>query len=101
MVEKNSPEEKRAAEQPRTAQVGAQDKGQGGDEAKASDEPRSAAAKVLQVDAGEVQNDPYPAYDLMSLDELRSLAGDRSVSMPADVEKAQLISALRAADTAS
>ena len=39
MVEKNSPEEKRAAEQPRTAQVGAQDKGQGGDEAKASDEP--------------------------------------------------------------
>lgn len=101
MVEKNSPEEKRAAEQPRTAQAGAEDKSQGGGEAKASNEPRSAAAKVLQTDPADAQNDPYPAYDLMSLDELRSLAGERGARMPEDVEKAHLISALRAADTSS
>lgn len=91
MAESN-PEQARSEQQARSSQS---------ESKSGKDEPRSAAAKALQVDPAEAQNDPYPVYDLMSLDELRSLASRREVSMPGDVEKAHLISALRAADTSS
>ena len=63
-----------------------------------ADEASSAAAKVLQVDAADAVN-PYPAYDLMTLDQLRSLAEERGVEVNRDVERAHLITELRAADT--
>lgn len=64
----------------------------------ASAEPRTAAEKsVTDPDA----RDPYPNYDLMSLDELRALAAERGVAINADVEKAHLVTELRAADTAT
>jgi hypothetical protein len=62
-------------------------------------EAKSAAAKVLSVDASQVAGDPYPAYDLMTLDQLRELAKERNVEINRDVEKAHLITELRAADT--
>jgi hypothetical protein len=39
--------------------------------------------------------DPYPAFDELELDELRSLAQEKGVGVPADVEKAALIGHLR------
>jgi hypothetical protein len=94
MPEKNSPgqADKAAADQ-RTADVAA-DK-----DTTVKAEAKSAAAKVLSVDPAEAAGDPYPAYDLMTLDQLRALAKERDVEMNADVEKAHLITELRAADT--
>jgi hypothetical protein len=63
------------------------------------EEAKSAAEKVLSVDRSESSIDPYPAYDLMSLDDLRSLADERGVVINPDVEKAHLVTELRAADT--
>lgn len=39
--------------------------------------------------------DPFPAYDQLPLEQLRSLAQEKSVGVPADVEKAALIAKLR------
>jgi len=64
-----------------------------------ADEATSAAAKVLQVDPADAAVNPYPAYDLMSLEDLRKLAEERDVHINADVEKAHLITELRAKDT--
>jgi hypothetical protein len=41
----------------------------------------------------------YPNYDVMTLDALRSLAEERGVEINRDVEKAHLITELRAADS--
>jgi hypothetical protein len=38
---------------------------------------------------------PYPDYDALELDELRSLAQEKGVGVPADLEKAALIGHLR------
>lgn len=45
--------------------------------------------------------DPYPDYDLMSLEDLRSLADERGVEIDAELEKAHLVTELRAADSGS
>lgn len=65
----------------------------------AAEEATSAAAKVLQVDAEDAAINPYPAYDLMTLEQLRELAKERDVEINRDVEKAHLITELRAKDT--
>jgi hypothetical protein len=86
VAEKNSQgqADKKAAED-RTAEVG--------------NEASSAAAKVLQVDPADAAGNPYPAYDFMTLEELRDLAKERGVEINRDVEKAHLITELRAKDT--
>lgn len=40
--------------------------------------------------------DPFPPYDLMSLEELRAVADELNVAIPLDVEKSLLITELRA-----
>lgn len=84
MAEKSSQgqADKKAAEE-RTAEV----------------EASSAAAKVLQVDPADAAVNPYPAYDYMTLEQLRDLAKERDVEINRDVEKAHLITELRAKDT--
>lgn len=65
--------------------------------------PKTAAEKVQQsVEAGDTDTadeavlvDPYPAYDELSVEELRSAAKSRDVEINRDVEKAQLIHELR------
>jgi protein subunit release factor B len=69
-----------------------------GQEEQQREEAKSAAAKSLQADPAEVVN-PYPNYDLMTLDQLRDLAKERNVEINRDVEKAHLVTELRAADT--
>lgn len=87
MTEKNGPgqADKKAADE-RTAQV-------------ARDNAQSAAELSTQIDAADAAVNPYPNYDMMPLDELRALAKDRGVEINRDVEKAHLITELRAADT--
>jgi hypothetical protein len=63
------------------------------------EEAKSAAVKSLQVDRAESVVNPYPNYDLMTLDQLRALASERGVEINRDVEKAHLVTELRAADT--
>lgn len=94
MTDKNGPgqADKKAAEV-KTAEVAAED-GAGG-----QTEPTSAAAKALQVDPAEASLNPYPNYDLMTLDQLRAVAKERGVEINRDVEKAHLVTELRAADT--
>lgn len=87
--------DKKAAED-RTAEVG-QDNATKEANPETS-EATSAAAKVLQVDAADAVN-PYPAYDYMTLEQLRDLAKERGVEINRDVEKAHLITELRAKDT--
>lgn len=57
----------------------------------------------VPADAEASQNqdttNPYPNYDFMTLEALRSLADSRGVEMNRDVEKAHLITELRAADS--
>lgn len=40
--------------------------------------------------------DPFPPYDLMTLQELRDVAAELKVAIPPDVEKALLVTELRA-----
>lgn len=95
MPEKTSPgQTDKAAADRRTADVAAENQ-----DTTVQAEAKSAAAKVLSVDPAEAAGDPYPAYDLMTLDQLRELAKERDVEINADVEKAHLITELRAADT--
>lgn len=91
--------DKKAAED-RTAQVAADSAAERDRQQReaAEAEPRSAAAKSLQVDAADAVN-PYPNYDMMTLDQLRELAKSRGVEINRDVEQAHLITELRAADT--
>lgn len=71
--------------------------------------PKTAADKVRQsAEAGDTDTvdddvlvNPYPGYDELSLEELRSAAESRGVEIPRDVEKAQLIAHLRAAGPAN
>lgn len=96
--------DKAAAEQ-RTAQVGAEnadrDRAAADDKSveQRRDEAKSAAALSLGVDQSETAVNPYPNYDLMTLDQLRALAKERGVEINRDVEKAHLVTELRAADT--
>lgn len=60
------------------------------EESKAEDTTTDA-----EQDRPDVRLDPYPAYDQMELSELRSLAKERGVGVPADVEKAALVGHLR------
>lgn len=92
--------DKAAAEQA-TAKVGRDNADQGRSSDQARDEAGSAAALSLQVDPSETVVNPYPNYDFMTLDQLRDLADKRGVSINRDVEKAHLITELRAADTAT
>lgn len=63
------------------------------------DEARSAAEKSLRVERDETVVNPYPNYDAMTLEQLRDLADERGVEINRDVEKAHLITELRAADS--
>lgn len=97
--------DKAAAEQA-TAKAGRDDAEQGRTEQartaeQARDEAGSAAALSLQVDPSETVVNPYPNYDLMTLEQLRELADKRGVAINRDVEKAHLVTELRAADTAT
>jgi hypothetical protein len=67
----------------------------------AEDGPKSAAGKVLSAELGSAGaiNDPYPAYDLMQLEQLQELAEQRGVQVNRDVLRAHYITELRAADT--
>ena len=97
-------QDKAAAEQ-RTAGVAAEDKAQQqpDQERKGESEPKTAAEKVRQsVEAGDTDTvdeavavNPYPAYEEMSLEELRSAAESRDVEINRDVEKAHLVHQLR------
>jgi hypothetical protein len=97
--------DKQAAEQ-RTAQVAAENQAakQPAEQGRQGEAPKTAAEKVQQsAESGDTATvdesvlvDPYPAYDEMSLDELRSAAGSRDVEINRDVEKAHLVSRLRA-----
>jgi hypothetical protein len=110
MTDQNGPgqADKKAAEQ-RTAQVAAENKAADQQERKTESAPKTAAEKVAQSveasDVGAVDEavavNPYPAYEEMSLDELRSAAESRGVEINRDVEKAQLIAELRRAGVAS
>lgn len=71
----------------------------GSDDKTGADEPKSAAAKSITFGRAETAANPYPNYDMMSLEELRKLAKERDVSINADVEKAHLVTELRAADS--
>lgn len=62
-------------------------------------EATSAAQKVLQVDASDAAVNPYPAYDFMTLEQLREVGKERDVELPRDVEKSLWITELRAKDT--
>lgn len=46
--------------------------------------------------AAESGPDPFPPYDLMTLEELREVAAGLGVTLPPDTEKALLITELRA-----
>jgi hypothetical protein len=85
----------------KTAEVGAEQRQteQDAERRQRAEASTSAAAKVLQVDPGEASANPFPAYDLMTLDQLREVASERGVEINRDVEKAHLITELRAADT--
>lgn len=93
--------DKKAAEQ-RAGQAPSPEKRS--DEQQEKGGPKTAAEKVQQsAEAGDTDTvdtdvlvDPYPAYDEMSLEELRSAADSRDVEINRDVEKAQLIAQLRA-----
>lgn len=68
----------------------------------ADEKPASAttAAEVREDVAEQAETtrsaqQPYPAYEQMSTDELRSAADSAGVGVPADVEKSLLIGALR------
>jgi hypothetical protein len=52
-----------------------------------------------EVRAGNDPLNPYPNYDFMTLESLRELAESRGVEINRDVEKAHLITELRAADS--
>lgn len=54
---------------------------------------RAAERARLAAEGGP---DPYPPYDLMSLEELREVADELDVAIPPDVEKSLLITELRA-----
>lgn len=105
MTDKSGPgqADKRAAEE-KTAQVAADNKA--AEEQRSGEsqpEAKTAAEKVAQsVEAGDtdavdeaVAVNPYPAYEEMPLDELRSAADARDVEINRDVEKAHLVHALR------
>jgi hypothetical protein len=77
-----------------------------GGKPKADPAPKVATAKPeeskaedttddAEQDGPDARLDPYPAYDQMELSELRSLAQERGVGVPADVEKAALVAHLR------
>jgi hypothetical protein len=98
MAEKSSQAQadKKAAED-RTAEVGQDNAAKEANPE--TSEATSAAAKVLQVDPADAAVNPYPAYDFMTLEQLRDLAEERGVEINRDVEKAHLITELRAKDT--
>jgi hypothetical protein len=56
------------------------------------------ADKSLNASENDPAN-PYPNYDLMSLEDLQSLADERGVEVNRDVLKAHLVTELRAADS--
>lgn len=64
-----------------------------------ADRAKSAAEKSLLADSSETAVNPYPNYDMMTLEDLRTLAQDRGVEINRDVERAHLITELRAADS--
>jgi hypothetical protein len=88
--------DKKAAED-RTAEVGAENARKEANPE--TSESKSAAAKVLQVDPADAAVNPYPAYDYMTLEQLRDLGKEREVELPRDVEKALWVTELRAKDT--
>lgn len=57
------------------------------------------SAAVKSTTGTESTVNPYPNYDMLSLDRLRDLAEERDVKINPDLEKAHLITELRAADT--
>lgn len=59
-------------------------------------QPEGTPERLEGVDASVA---PYPLYEELDVDALRSLAKDRGVSINADVEKALLIQKLRDRDT--
>lgn len=63
---------------------------------------KTAADKVAKADLPDDDNvlvNPYPAYEEMSLSELRSQAQSRGTGVPRDVEKAHLVYLLRTRNT--
>lgn len=110
MPEKNSQgQADKAAVESKTAAVG-----QDANARSASTQDDPNAGKTVGADAnnpdGSVPDEtkaennadasnPYPNYDFMTLEALRSLAESRGVEINRDVEKAHLVSELRAADS--
>lgn len=60
-----------------------------------ADAQRAADERHEQALTVRTAGNPYPAYDEMTTDELRAAATAQGVGVPADVEKAALIGALR------
>jgi hypothetical protein len=65
-------------------------------ELRAGDSEPEAQARAASD--GDVEN-PYASYDVMPLEELRSLADSRDVGLSDEFVRAQLVTELRAADT--
>jgi hypothetical protein len=104
------------AEQSRTATAAEKrQQNQAGDDTATDDERRtqiredlakadSAADKLQKATdadadlAGEVALNPYPEYEANGVDQLRSTAEGRKVEINRDVEKAELVSRIRAKD---
>lgn len=97
MAEKNSQGQvDKAAAENKTAEVGQSDAAR----ANSTAEPTAGAPVEKSLDASENDpKNPYPNYDFMTLESLRSLASERGVEINRDVEKAHLITELRAADS--
>lgn len=57
------------------------------------------SAAVKSTTGAESTVNPYPNYDMLTVEQLRDLAEQRGVEINRDVERAHLITELRAADT--
>jgi hypothetical protein len=89
-----------SAQPPATVEVDSQ--GRTEDQVAADDRRHaatSAAAKALGVEGEPDPANPFPNYDVMTLEQLREVAKARNVEINRDVERAHLITELRAADT--
>jgi hypothetical protein len=91
----------KAAAERKTAEVAAENERtrdeQTRDETELTEAQRQARADADPDAPNRV--DPYPSYDMMTLEDLRALAARRGVEINRDVERAHLITELRAADS--
>lgn len=100
MAEKNSAgQASKAAAERRTEQAAADTEAQQADSAIVDATPARDDDAPATAEGVDPALRPYPDYEGLSLDDLRSHAESRGVEINRDVEKAHLIASLRAQDT--